>query len=529
MNNYFNNYLKYKKKYLLHKKELYNNLIGGKLNSDPVFSKIISIGFEFETSIITPINISNDKIMPYNFGQKDRKQGIIVNDYLQVIDDIPLESNINKINYLNGTIRDYRIKNRKINKIIEYGSDESFQHTEFIVTFSNPSHNNNIIKDKLKDALQHILDYLNDFTQQLVGIFQNGENKHIGFAILYTKLNENFGFLRPLSKHIRTIPMPNDDIYFVPQMTFGCKLKDVEAIGNKLNNIFGHQTYFGKFFNYAMNTLEPYWEHFHVQMTPELRNFLYLIFYYFWADDKQSIQNATKICKLQAEGKFDKEYFINEQRTYFKAHISLLLRHKHSDIYNKLKSMNVWVNPFPEWESVKNVFNSNFVEIKLFHFMESHNIVDYINDMEIGKMNKNHYDPKMFPSTTYDLNIHNDDITILVEYRHFNNHIKKYEISRTIADLIHFANKDAATELQEFIPNDQQFKKVLEKGFISPDKLDEYRKININFRCSSSRGTTVQETENVEGEMDVQETENVEGEMDVQETENVEGEMDVAI
>ena len=253
---------------------------GGSLKQNKIFSKILSIGYEFETDDITKLSLhSNDhtlvnsdltlrtlentpKIVDENY-IVSRFSNEIYNDYFYEYRHGDNKENV-KFQITNDMgftpFLDYLIKTRAKIKIpknelfyfkpnngsktydIKFTDDirdsdyDLFSKVEYVITYYKPKITQNIIIDTFVDACSRIVEHLSNLTQ-IPGnlVMKNDDNKlnPIGLTksiinkrILYHKPGTNLYYMDIYDYDGLKKTQSISNAFFVPQMTFRSKSKD---------------------------------------------------------------------------------------------------------------------------------------------------------------------------------------------------------------------------------------------------------------------------------------------------------------
>jgi len=256
--------IKRKKFFFKSKKQTKNlffrNKIGGAIVRNSVLSKILSIGFECQTDLIGFCrNAANDTYLPItlnfnhlNLAEADNFSFVMEGDHYG---DVPLKSKINdEIKHLYGDNIPITINtadNQKItvtpdekilslkeaedyNDIVKYFLNQHFfNDIEFHVTFKNINSQENVIYYYLKQAYEHISNFLEQFTlESSVKNITDGTGKTYSYfkgnSIFTNKLNSNEEIklisIRPNTNNLLT------NVPFTTQTTIGFKLEDAVDI-----------------------------------------------------------------------------------------------------------------------------------------------------------------------------------------------------------------------------------------------------------------------------------------------------------
>ena len=354
---YYTKYLKYKIKYLNLQKntKIINKHIGGLIQSDDNYTKIKSIGFEIETANLIPILLNNNIITPYGF---NNISGSLTNLPLPPINDIDIDNNNiivtqdsyhldEELKLIKNTeyddlsqgyvITDYLQKHQDINTknnntiTIDRKSDDSTYGTlEFKITYYSVQPNRNIFYDKMIT----IYEFLNRFMRKLklydefsiTNQYTNDEEK-----IYYIYTYNNLYFLSDAKKeHLNLIE-------FTPQITVGIHINDIALIfdlliedyysynglginlKNKLTNIVDNILTKDKFSDYI-----DY---------PYIYNFIFMVYFFL---------NVSSINDYKYDNETDTIH-INRDT------LSIKIRHKFYDIFNKLLQHKTYENTFFEF------------------------------------------------------------------------------------------------------------------------------------------------------------------------------------
>ena len=293
-------YLKYKNKYLNLK-----NILGGDIKKNEILLLIESIGYEFESAYILPFHykiISDEPIYgpsdlskvnfdEVDFDAEDFNAREFENSHRKIIgfntiyDENTLVKNIDKYNIKNYNEQNYNIDfiltkdtlsiDKIINDIdiynlfndenltIQYKDnyinintpfkydkyDETYKknlnHCEFIFTFTNIKKSDNIIKETMQKSLDLLECYFKSLKYDYCNIKNVELGKHDNDYISVYKDTDIFYFL--YSKYYQ---MTLADAKFVPQMTVGVKIENIEPLF----------LYFGKnnkqFYRFLLNIKE---------------------------------------------------------------------------------------------------------------------------------------------------------------------------------------------------------------------------------------------------------------------------------
>lgn len=254
---------------------------GGSLKQNKIFSKILSIGYEFETDDITKLSLHSDghtlvnsdlslrtlgnepKIVDENYiVSRFSKQ--IYNDYFyeyresdtnktdvkfQITNDMgftefldyleKLRANLkipkNEMFYFKPNNSD-KIYDIKFTDAIEKTENATFSKVEYVITYYKPKIKQNIIIDTFVDACSRIIEHLSNLTQMPGNlIIKTDDNKlnPVGMSkaiinkrILYNKPGTNLYYMDIYDYDKLKKPQTINESFFVPQMTFRSKSKD---------------------------------------------------------------------------------------------------------------------------------------------------------------------------------------------------------------------------------------------------------------------------------------------------------------
>ena len=232
----------------LNRKKTYNKekRRGGNLLGNPVFSKIISIGFEFESPYLMPFKLNKDESAYYQIEP-------LIHDY-----DVYYEDNYdggntsfkvttdNELTPLNQLIRKHNSKLAirtndafiPIHNMYEGNPNEKdlgLGHTEFITTFYYPQMSDNIIRTNMKRNIDFINDYIHSL--QFIPVDLYLENKTLVKAPWTLLLDEEDNYYLPtfIDKPVPTTMADIErDLRFTIQMTFRSEFTDCIDIVNAL-------------------------------------------------------------------------------------------------------------------------------------------------------------------------------------------------------------------------------------------------------------------------------------------------------
>ena len=393
---YKEKYIKYKKKYLLVKK--IQKQIGGLIKGDDILKKIKSIGFEIESSDISPIILDNTPVgllgskldlerntpvgllgskldlernthfKPYGFNsisgsiirmpikQIIDKRDVDSCDILATQDSYILSQQI--IIKKTGLIEDldvgYIITDYLLNSpittskknilLIEQNDDSTYGSFEFIITYRSIQSDKNLIYNKMIK----IYNFLDNFVKSstLIDDFTININGNIYTYYIYK--NDNIYFMSSLPK------IDLDIIQFTPQITLGINIKDINSIYEYLANDYSD------FGNYSLrdelnNAEVMLSEHiFDIYINyGYISNFILLIYFFLNVDDITSYTYDDDIIGINRNT------------------INIKIRHKFSDIFNKLS-----INPEYSKEF------SNFID-----FIQQKSVQIKIREYRINKIN----------------------------------------------------------------------------------------------------------------------------------------------
>ncbi len=253
--------------------------IGGSLKTHPIFNKILSVGFEFESdSLIKMTNLINNSKTNYlinsdlsirTLEQKKEENTAKINDnYVEVIYDIPNDKKFTEYFFENSKNKNIKFqitndfsddefadlirtkcekipidkndlfyikttdKKYKITFTTNTDICEQFSNVEYVATYYKPKISSNIIIDYFKDTCKKIIDHLSDLEQEngrlLIANSPNDVLKKkttefttlIPVLSLFHKKNTNLFYMS--KSKLNTI----DEIVFIPQMTFKCNAID---------------------------------------------------------------------------------------------------------------------------------------------------------------------------------------------------------------------------------------------------------------------------------------------------------------
>ena len=385
---YKEKYIKYKNKYLLLKK--IQKQIGGLIKGDDILKKIKSIGFEIESSDISPIILDNTPVgllgsthsierntpvgllgskldlernthfKPYGFNsiygsiikvpikQIIDKRDVDSCDILATQDSYILseqiilkkKGNIEDLD-VGYIITDYLSNNKPITTskknilLIEQNDDSTYGSFEFIITYRSIQSDKNLIYNKMIK----IYNFLDNFFKSCTIIDDFTINIDDTIYKYYIYKNDNIYFMSSLPK------IELDIIQFTPQITLGINIKDINSIyeylandysdfenyslKNKLNNLeyILSEDIFGTYINYGY-----------------ISNFILLIYFFLNVDDITSYTYDDDIIGINRNT------------------INIKIRHKFSDIFNKLS-----INPeySKEFSNFIDFIQQKLVQIKI--------------------------------------------------------------------------------------------------------------------------------------------------------------------
>ena len=261
------------------------SIVGGSLNTHPIFNKILSIGFEFESdTLIKMTNLTDNKKVNYlinsdlsirTLEQKKEENTAKINDnYVEMIYDAPNDKKLTEYFFENCKNKTCKNKNVKFQITNDFSDDtfadlmrtkcekipidkndlfyvktldkeykitfttntdicEQFSNVEYVATYYKPKTSSNIIIEYFKDACKKIIDHLSDLQQEngrllIANLPTNDVLKKktkfttlVPLLSLFHKKNTNLSYM---SKSILTTI---DESIFVPQMTFKCHAIDL--------------------------------------------------------------------------------------------------------------------------------------------------------------------------------------------------------------------------------------------------------------------------------------------------------------
>ena len=331
---YKEKYIKYKKKYLLVKK--IQKQIGGLIEGNDALKKIKSIGFEIESSDISPIILDNTTFKPYGFNsisgsvirmpikQIIDKRDVDSYDILATQDSYILSEQI--IIKETGDIQDLDVgyiitdylSNNKYSPIttskknillIEQNDDSTYGSFEFIITYRSIQSDKNLIYNKMIK----IYNFLDNFFKSCTIIDDFTINIDDTIYKYYIYKNDNIYFMSSLSQIELNI------IQFTPQITLGINIKDIYSIYEYLAD--DYSDFENNSLKNKLNNLEDILsEHiFDIYINfYYINNFILLIYFFLNVDDITSYTYDDDIIGINRNT------------------INIKIRHKFSDIFNKL-------------------------------------------------------------------------------------------------------------------------------------------------------------------------------------------------
>ena len=376
---YKEKYIKYKNKYLLLKK--IQKQIGGLIKGDDILKKIKSIGFEIESSDISPIILDNTPVgllgskldlernthfKSYGFNSisgsiikvpihkifdlDDNCDILATQDSYILSEQIILKKKGNiedlDVGYI---ITDYLSNNKPIttlNKnilLIEQNDDSTYGSFEFIITYRSIQSDKNLIYNKMIK----IYNFLDNFFKSCTIIDDFTININDNNYKYYIYKNDNIYFMSSLPK------IELDIIQFTPQITLGINIEDINLIYEYLAN--DYSDFENNSLKNKLTDLEEILENiFEIFMNfGYIGNFILLIYFFLNVDDTTSYIYDNDIIGINRNS------------------ISLKIRHKFSDIFNKLS-----INPEYSQEF------SNFID-----FIQQESTQIKIREYRINKIN----------------------------------------------------------------------------------------------------------------------------------------------
>ena len=247
---------------------------GGSLKPNAIFSKILSIGYEFETDDLTKFSLhpndhtlinsdislrtleKNVKVIDHNYLQlhfskelykdyfyenraSDNKKNIkfqITNDmgetpFVNYIAELREKLKIPKNEMFMFQTNDGKTFDIKFTEGLDNDEDEAFSKVEYVITYYKPKQNNtNIIIDTFTDACSRIVEHLSDLTKIEGDLIMKDENNKlnpvgitdaiIGNRILYHKPDTTLYYMDTYDYYELEEPQSISNAFFVPQMTF---------------------------------------------------------------------------------------------------------------------------------------------------------------------------------------------------------------------------------------------------------------------------------------------------------------------
>lgn len=221
---------------------------GGRLVSNPILKKIISIGFEFETGNMTPLEYSNSTKKIYMSDVKARKiepseeEKQKLSDAnitkLTIVSDKDTPSMINPKESLIANLNERFLNEPAVGHFLEqskidvYSRDTKipdnynfYYHTEYIFTFFSDSINDN---DVILKYFGYVLNYLMtcfEFVETKMD--STSDLKLSYFKNKYYPRDDKFIYLIPMRTTQSFIPQT---IQWVPQMTINIKVVDIIVV-----------------------------------------------------------------------------------------------------------------------------------------------------------------------------------------------------------------------------------------------------------------------------------------------------------
>jgi len=354
---------------------------GGNIMPNPVFEKIKSIGYEFETPNLIPLRFnpssaSFNQIEPVSMYDMYVEKQINENTNFKVITD----DDMTYINTLINKAKDYVYINRKDNPtkypLIGRENAKILGHTEFLTTFYKPTISSGIIQTTLQDVIKYTASYL----EKLSPTF----SAEISLKDTFTKNTELF-----TDAHIHTqeeknyyLPMFGEQglnpgttikqlfphIKFTVQMTFGCNFEDCIPIYQAL--LANSKSYViqehAEFFNNIVNSVDDIMQTSYAGNASDVNEEKDVDMNDYEAQSIQYFKTflILLVYKYEIYKKYEEEKKTNPG-TLYKYHSYLYLRHDLAVIYRLiyetadndiyfsdiLKKYNLLVEKYPQYES----------------------------------------------------------------------------------------------------------------------------------------------------------------------------------
>ena len=448
----------YKYKYEKYKTKvdnLYKNmgLMGGAITRNDALKKILSIGFEFETSKIIPVIIDNqhqtvDTLTTSTASTAPTEKTIIlksdnnfsfemVQDYGKSSSNLGKTIDVHNIGNLKYFARSEKFGDKKYEILFEkdkiYATDEThrsrlFSHAEFIITYKSISISDNIIWEKFIDACTEIYEHLNSFNSahstdlviikhnvmdssenviEAVKLFTPTTYLNEGKSLCYindkfeTSDPDGFGNVR-FNEYIDTTDSSDimNNIDFLPQVTIGIHLNSIiDVVSHLLQNSDGgdsKSTEFNGCVEKAKNLV---------------RNFIIASELPIYDDECNNLQNWLSIVLYNAinyDAYTAHTTSFPEDVIYFKDFCPINLRHP----YYKICPLNRYAHEFKRYIASKlNTSNSDDIKV-LYYILNLSEGIEKFGDGNAIETYSTHYDYN--PETKI----------ILIEFRRFHRFIK---------------------------------------------------------------------------------------------------------
>ena len=354
----------YQKKYIdiKNRYKLLSSQYAGDITSDAILSKILSIGFEFETYSILPlIRIENNlralnSVTKINVKKNDDVFVDITSDMI-LVDNNKYCPKIKKI--MDGSNDDFIIE---INDI-KYILGKSIRNLEVHVTYLQINNvTNNLIIDYFNKACNEIKEIL--YPNNIEGKI-NQINK-----IKYNNidLDEKTYIINNNYSNNDIIMLLNEEVDWVPQTTIGIKYSDYfEITKYLLSNSWGWRLrFFEKCVEYGYVLCNEFFKKYNFTFNNDDKknNNVILLNIYISYLLYVSITSAFFLIKKKSN---------DEKNDYLKAHLSIGLRYDHNHINKILYSKNI------KKYMVDNYLSDNEVITNIHNFIKINELKKYSN------------------------------------------------------------------------------------------------------------------------------------------------------
>jgi len=386
---------------------------GGNILGNTMFSKIISIGFEFESPYLIPLKLKNDHSAFIQIETIDNKESKNYDIYYESFDNGNTIFNVTTDNegiQLNTLMEKHKSKLAininehfiPIHNIYENDpndTDLELGHTEFITTFYKPQTGDNIIRTNMKQNIEFINNYIHTLTFIPANLYFENKTLIKSPWTLLKDNKDNYYLPTFINGPVpTTMAMIERDLRFTIQMTFNSEFIDcvdiVQALlANSKNKTIQEQSlFFSNIVNSVKDTIAGLFgtkidvsQHITIKY---LETFIILLVYRY------------EVYKI-----FDAK----ERKGYYKDNSYFYIRHKFDELFHLIHSQGVALN---------NV-NIGYKElIDKYPQYKSENIISFFKTI-VDPLNIE-YDiySKRYP-------IDKGQTTVLIEFRGFQDEIQE--------------------------------------------------------------------------------------------------------